>query len=113
MNIMESVNDCFENCKDCNMKGLSIDDQKCTICLDGYYFIENTQNCLEKPPEGYYFNEEKKVHSKCYDKCKTCSNKNIGNIHNCLSCYDNYLLYSSTNCLDCKAQGKYVNYEKI
>ena len=80
--------------------------------MEDFYFVENTKNCFEDPPEGYYFNEEKEVHSKCYDKCKTCSKLNIGNIHNCLSCYDNYLLYSSTNCLDCKSQGKYVNYEQ-
>ena len=52
------------------------------------------------------------VYSKCYDKCKTCSKLNIGNIHNCLSCYNNYLLYNNTNCLDCKSQRKYVNYEQ-
>ena len=108
-----TVGDCFQNCKSCLTKGQSLDDQKCQTCLTNYYFVENTQNCFEYPPDGYYFNNEKEVHSKCYDKCKTCSKLNIGNIHNCLSCYPNYLLYNSTNCLDCKYRNKYANYEQI
>ena len=31
-----TVNDCFDNCKSCSAKGLSINDQKCKVCLDGY-----------------------------------------------------------------------------
>ena len=80
--------------------------------MNGFYFDENTEYCFEEPPEGYYFNGEKEVHSKCFNKCKACSKLNEGDIHNCLSCYPNYLLYNSTNCLDCKYRLKYVNYEQ-
>jgi hypothetical protein len=68
-----TVNDCFDNCKSCTEKGLSINDQKCKVCLDGYYFVEGTENCFEKAPEGYFFNEKNKVYSKCEASCKTCS----------------------------------------
>ena len=107
-----TIGECFENCQTCLTKGNNLDDQKCETCTDNFYFIENTKNCFEKPPEGYYFNEEKKEYSKCYDKCKTCSQKNNGNFQNCLTCQENYLLYNSTNCLDCKSKEKYVNYEQ-
>ena len=105
-----TIGDCFQNCKACQTKGLSLDDQKCRKCIDGYYFVEDTQNCFENPPIGYYFNEDEEIYSKCYEKCKTCSGINQGEIHNCLSCYENYLLYKNTNCLNCKYLGKYVNY---
>ena len=104
--------DCFENCDTCTTSGSTLDDQQCDTCKYGFYFVENTKNCFGEPPDGYYFDREKKLYRKCYDKCKTCTKLNIGNIHNCLSCYNNYLLYNSTNCLDCKTQGKYVNYEQ-
>ena len=105
--------DCFENCETCSTKGLSLDDQKCTKCKYGFYFVENTNNCFSEPPDGYYFNPDQKVYSRCYDKCKTCSKLNNGKIHNCLSCYANNLFYNTTNCLDCKYLNKYVNYEQL
>ena len=104
--------DCFENCESCSSKGSSIDDQQCDTCKYGFYLVENTKNCLENAPDGYYLDRDKKIYRRCHDKCKTCTNINIGNIQNCLSCYNNYLLYNSTNCLNCKSQGKYVNYEQ-
>ena len=117
-----TVNDCFDNCKSCTVKGLSINDQKCKVCLDGYYFVEGTENCFKTAPEGYFFNEEKKVYSKCFERCKTCSGyaivpkaspTNIARFYyNCLSCYENYLLYNSTDCLNCKYLNKYVDYEQ-
>ena len=63
--------DCFENCLTCDEKGLSLNDQKCKTCKNGYYFMENTQNCFGEIPEGYYFNETKKVYIECYSSCKT------------------------------------------
>ena len=104
--------DCFENCESCDIKGLSIDDQQCKTCKNGYYFVENTKNCFAQAPDGYYFNRDKTVYSKCYDNCKTCSTINTGKIQNCLSCKENYILYRHTNCLNCKYLNKYVNYEQ-
>ena len=62
--------DCFENCETCTNKGLSLDDQKCDTCKNGFYFAENTKNCFGQPPDGYYFNRDKKIYSKCYENCK-------------------------------------------
>ena len=104
--------ECFDNCETCDVKGNNLDDQKCETCLEKFYLVEGTQNCLEYPPEGYYFNEIKKIFSKCYDKCKTCSTINVGKTQNCINCKKNYLLYKNINCLDCKYKNKYVNYEQ-
>ena len=107
-----TVGECFNNCKTCITKGNDLNNQKCETCLANYYFVEGTKNCFQNPPDGYFFNLDKEVHSKCYDKCKTCSKLNIGKIHNCLSCYPNDLLYNSSNCLNCKYNNKYANYEQ-
>ena len=107
-----TMGECFKNCRTCKTKGNDLNEQKCETCLEDYYFIENTNNCFEEPPEGYFFNEEKRKYSKCYDNCRKCTKNKIGNTQNCLSCYNNYLLYQNTNCLNCKYNGKYVNYEQ-
>jgi len=107
-----TVGDCYENCKTCVTKGSDINNQECETCKENYYFIEGTKNCVDNPPDGYYFDEDKKIFTKCYEKCKKCSKMKNGNIHNCLACYTNNLLYNSTNCLDCKFNNKFVNYEQ-
>ena len=104
--------ECFDNCETCNVKGNNLDEQKCETCIDKFYLVEGTQNCFEYPPEGYYLNEEKKIFSKCYDKCKTCSSLNVGKTQNCINCKKTYLLYKDKNCLDCKYRNKYVNYDQ-
>ena len=107
-----NLGECFENCQTCITKGNNLENQKCEACLSNYYFVENTKNCYEKPPEGYFFNEEKGKYSKCYSNCRTCSQNPNGNIQNCLTCKENYILYNSTNCLDCKYKNRYANYEQ-
>ena len=106
-----TAGECFKNCKTCKTKGNSINDQKCELCLEDFYKVKDTNNCFDEAPEGYYFNEEEEIYSPCYETCKTCSKYKYKNIHNCLSCKNNYLLYRNTNCLNCKYLGKYVNYE--
>ena len=104
--------DCFENCLSCDEKGIDIDNQKCTECKNGYFFIENTNNCFGEIPEGYYFNETKKTYIECYDTCKACSKKKEGNNHNCKVCKDDYIFAQNSNCINCKKENKYFNYEK-
>ena len=107
-----TAGDCFTNCKTCITKGSDINNQKCETCLENYYFVEGTKNCFENPPDGYYLDEEKGVFVKCHEKCKKCSKAKSGKYHNCLSCYEKYILYNNTNCLDCAYNNKYVNYEQ-
>ena len=104
--------DCHENCLTCNEKGTEINNQKCTACKSGYYFIENSNNCFGEIPEGYYFNETKKTYMECFESCKICSKKREGNNHNCKICKDNYILIHESNCFNCKKDNKYLNYEQ-
>ena len=108
-----TVGNCYENCGTCEEEGVSLDNQKCQTCIEGYYFEENTQNCYKTANEGYYFNKNQNIFSKCYKNCKTCDDINIGeSVHNCLTCKYNYLLYNNTNCLNCKYLNYYTNYEQ-
>ena len=104
--------DCFDNCETCEEKGIDINDQKCTQCKYGYYFLENSNNCFGEIPEGYYFNEIKKVYMPCYDSCKICNKYKEGNNHNCLLCKNNYIFYPNSNCYNCKTENKYLNYNQ-
>jgi len=53
------------------------------------------------------------VLAKCYDLCETCDKSKEGDKSHCLSCHANYLLYQSTNCLSCKSNGIYADYNQI
>ena len=108
-----SVGHCYKNCGTCLEEGISLNDQKCETCIEGYYFEENTKNCYKEANEGFYFDSNNKIFSKCYKNCKTCDKINEGeNIHNCLTCKENYLLYNNSNCLNCKYYNYYTNYEQ-
>ena len=104
--------DCYENCLTCNEKGTNLNEQKCTSCKNGYFFMDNTNNCYGVIPEGYYFNETKKTYMQCYETCKVCSKKKEGNSHNCIVCKDGYNLFDNSNCLNCKNENKFINYEQ-
>ena len=111
---------CHENCKTClngpiyyNNK-LEIEDTNCVECIDNYFKLENTNNCVNKdnPPERYFFDNERNLFIKCHDNCKTCSEGPINSTYfSCLSCDENSILYpESANCLNCFVRNKYVNY---
>ena len=108
-----TVGHCYENCGTCVEEGININDQKCETCIEDYYFEENTKNCFKEANEGFFFDKNNNIFSRCYKNCKTCDKINEGeNIHNCLSCKENYLLYNNTNCLNCKYYNYYTNYEQ-
>ena len=96
---------CYYSCKKCLIGGTDDNAQNCIKCIDNYYFEENTRNChnitfIEK---GYYFDNftinegELPIFRKCYDNCKTCTNKKIENEMNCILCIDNYYKIKGTN----------------
>ena len=108
---------CYNSCLLCTEESTDELDHKCKKCKPGFYYQENEYsnnnnafNCYNKAPDGYYFDSEKKYFTKCSDICKTCYNKSEENKHNCLSCYDHYLLYPSSNCLQCKKNNLFVDY---
>ena len=111
---------CHESCLLCSngpiyyINSLNIEDTNCEICINNYYKIINTNNCIHKDntPLGYYLDMDRGLFLSCYEKCLTCSKykQNLTSL-NCLSCDENNILYEySHNCLDCVLRGKYVNY---
>ena len=111
---------CHENCKNC-LSGpiyyrnkLEIEDTNCQECIDNYFKLEDTNNCVDKdnPPERYYFDDEQYLFVRCHENCKTCSQGPINSTYSsCLSCDENSILYPETaNCLNCLARNKYTNY---
>ena len=107
-----TIGKCFDNCMTCKIFGTGIDNQQCDTCIPDYYFVEGTKNCLEDSPEGYYLDEEEEIHKKCYESCKTCTNKKEKNTHNCITCNEGYTLFKNKNCLNCKSINKYINYDQ-
>ena len=111
---------CHESCKICSNGPiydnytLEISDSNCDICIDNYYKIVNTNNCICKNdiPLGYYFDKNSDLFFNCYKNCMTCTGYKSSTINaNCLSCDENNIFYEySHNCLNCVFRDKYVNY---
>ena len=111
---------CHENCKTCSHGPiyyndiLEIEDTNCDECIDDYYRVENTNNCINKNniPETFYFDSNKQLICKCFENCKTCNQDKINSTYySCLTCDENSILYEkSGNCLNCYARGKYANH---
>ena len=111
---------CHDSCKTCSngpiyyIDILEIEDTNCNECIQDYYKIENTNNCVnkDKVPLAYYLDINKKYFFKCYENCMTCkSYKKNSTYLNCMSCDENSVFYpKSTNCLNCSRRDKYVNY---
>ena len=108
-----TVANCYKNCYICSEESSDELNQKCSECLPGYYFEENTNNCFNKERKGFYFDKNKNIFRKCNDNCNTCYNTSEGNIHYCSSCKEGYLLYNSSNCLKCKSMNLFVDYNQI
>ena len=111
---------CHESCKICSNGPiydnytLEISDSNCDICIDNYYKIIYTNNCIYKDniPLGYYFDKSRGLFFNCYKNCMTCAQYKNSTINaNCLSCDENNIFYEySHNCLNCVFRDKYVNY---
>ena len=110
MNYKFRLSNCYDSCSTCSELSDDENNQKCSKCRDGFYFKEGTNNCYDKIDTKYYFDENTKMFSPCYNDCLTCSNKGNSQMMNCLTCDFNLKYYNkSKNCLNCT---KYVNYEQ-
>ena len=81
-------NQCYDNCESCTRLG-SNNNNHCINCIEGYFFIENTRNCVDEPPLFYYFDNESSIFRKCPLNCDECENNSI-----CLKCSGGYSLIS-------------------
>ena len=117
---------CFDNCKSCSNHGTE-ENMNCILCKDGYYKINNTNNCINDiTNKGYYLKDN--IAILCAESCLTCSDgeadiaennlDNNGNTitnttYNCLSCDENknlFLVEDLNNCesLEFKNKGYYL-----
>ena len=96
---------CYDTCEKCLVGGIDDNNQNCIKCINDYYFEDNTNNCynMEYVEKGFYFDNftindgELPVFRKCYENCKTCTNKIIVDEMNCQLCKDDYYKINGTN----------------
>ena len=96
---------CYYSCEKCLIGGTDDNNQNCIKCIDNYYYEENTNNCYNMTyiKKGYYLDnftlneDELPIFKRCYENCKTCKNKKIGEEMNCILCKDNYYKINGTN----------------
>ena len=63
---------CYEKCKRCSGAG-SISEMKCLECNSGHLMEDDeTGNCYDSLPDGYYHNTDLNIFQKCYPGCLTC-----------------------------------------
>ena len=71
---------CHERCSDCYDKDPDENHHQCIKCKNGFYPLENTNNCLKKQEmdwSKYYFNETEQMIKRCYKNCKSNVEKNL------------------------------------
>ena len=92
-NKLRKLKHCYKSCKECYGPAIYffgfLLDQNCKVCAQGYYKLGES-DCYNDQiaNEGYYLNGEK--WEKCYEKCRTCSDKGDSNNMNCLSCKNSW-----------------------
>ena len=87
-NIIKKWTICYSTCETCFSSGNS-KQHNCLNCISGYYFLDNTTNCVNESyatSNGYYFNS-------AYNKFLKCDNA-------CLMCFS-YPKTDDTNCIKC------------
>ena len=73
---------CHERCSDCYDKDVDENHHQCKACRNGFYFLENTNNCLKKQEmdwSKYYFNETEQRFKKCHKSCISNLEENLEN----------------------------------
>ena len=89
---------CHDNCLTCN-EGPSDDDNKCTSCINNYYFIygSNKNTCYNEAPDGYYFNISNNIYNACHSNCISCYGYGTNNKNNCKKCSIGHLIENDNN----------------
>ena len=118
---------CYERCQTCSGYSNNVDDQKCTLCKNGYTLNEENGNCIQSPivitpttnviiPSTLNIINPQEYRDNCRNKkCLTCNDES-DNLGLCLSCDENkykkvnytYTLSKFINCIEEKnLQTKY------
>ena len=88
----EYNNICYKNCP-INTYSLLCDENNCD---------NNTKECFDKTPEGYYLDSDNRIYKRCFDSCKFCYEKGNETNNNCKECKTNYIFLkeNETNCYE-------------
>ena len=95
---------CYKNCKVCSNVAVfdendELISQNCDVCIDGLFFIEQTNNCANDSilENGYYLDDIDSKYHKCDIQCKTCEKYSTETDPKCLSCNNNQGYYIADN----------------
>ena len=95
---------CHIRCSNCNDLDANDNNHQCSECKPGYFFIENTNNCMTKQEmigTKYYFDETSQKFKKCFEDCLTCSIGGDSNDMKCDTCGTPKQYYAEPhNCID-------------
>ena len=113
-------NKCFKKCPE-NTKTYE-EEKKCldscseeqfeynNICYNDcpentYRLLKNRNICVLQMPENYYLDKKDNIYKKCYERCKTCSEKGNETINNCYECINGFTFLNDSfvelnNCYD-------------
>ena len=64
---------CYNRCEECLFIEPDENSHQCSICKSGFYFIENTTNCMTKKEMenySYYFDNKTEKFKPCYNSCE-------------------------------------------
>ena len=100
-------NICYQTCATCDYLG-NDDIHNCTQCIDDYYFLEYTTNCLNDAPEGYYLHSTDLIYRRCNaGNCTKCRGDG-----QCEICNENaYFIENTFFCHIVKPEGYYFDDE--
>ena len=76
-------------------------------CCEGDECKNNSNECYNTTPNGYYLDLNNKIYKKCFKNCKYCKGEGNDQNNNCIECNPNFIfleeLYNNTNCYEkCK-----------
>lgn len=92
--------ECYSTCDSCEMEGTA-DKHNCLSCKKGYYFLnENSANCINSIPKGYYLDSFRNRLTKCYTTCASCKKGGKSERHNCEECLNGYV-FNETSPYNC------------
>ena len=94
-------NICYERCPN----GTIMNNFTCieNECND----IENSENCFNRTPKGYYLDLTEQIYKQCFENCDYCNGPGNETINNCIKCKNNFILLNDSlyesNCYEvCK-----------
>lgn len=88
---------CLNDCDLCSSETL------CEKCSEGFFLFEETNNCVNECPVGYFIDKSLNICKKCNQNCNYCE-QNI-----CFQCDDSHYLYNGSCVEECPSKTTKLN----